>query len=125
MILCAVAAVAACLILSSASGALFFIAVIVIALGYGAAAGINPVLASDMLGQKYFGTNYGMVLAALPLSSVFFNRLSAAFGQTPQSGLYNRRHRLRLPIISMLVLKHSVKRRKVKNPHKLITHRAG
>lgn len=116
MILCAVAAVAACLLLSSARGALFFIAVIVIALGYGAAAGINPVLASDMLGQKYFGTNYGMVLAALPLSSVFFNRLSAAFGQTPTKPAFIiAAIGCAFPIISMLVLKRSVKRTKVEN----------
>ncbi len=114
MIILAFAAVGACLLMISASGALFFVAVIIIAMGYGTAAGINPVLTCEMLGQKYFGANYGLVLAALPLSSIMFNKLSAAFGQTPTTPAFIiAAIGCALPIFFMFLLKRTTKKQRL------------
>ena len=114
MIILAFAAVGACLLMISATGPLFFIAVVIIAMGYGTAAGINPVLTSEMLGQKYFGANYGLVLAALPISSILFNKLSAIFGQTPTKPAFIiAAIGCALPIFFMFVLKRSVTKKKL------------
>ncbi len=114
MIILAFAAVGACLLMISASGALFFVAVIIIAMGYGTAAGINTVLTCEMLGQKYFGANYGLVLAALPLSSIMFNKLSAAFGQTPTTPAFIiAAIGCALPIFFMFLLKRTTKKQRL------------
>lgn len=56
----------------------YMIIVLVTAFCYGGPSAINPAFSTDFFGSKYSGTNYGVIMLALGLSSVFFNSISNA-----------------------------------------------
>lgn len=61
-----------------AAGAPYVIAVFLIAFAYGGPSGVFPPLVREVFGQKHAGTNFGLVLMALGLSSLVFSRISGA-----------------------------------------------
>jgi OFA family oxalate/formate antiporter-like MFS transporter len=67
--LCAVA-------LIGAGGALYSIAVVLIAFGQGGPSAIHPAIVTDIYGPTFSGTNYGFAMLALGASSVVFNAIS-------------------------------------------------
>lgn len=71
-VLCGITLVGA-LLTTFITGYGYFIAIAVIAFAYGGPSAVNAALCTDMCGPKYSGTNYGVAMLALGLSSVFFN----------------------------------------------------
>lgn len=61
-----------------ANGGLFFVVILLVAFGYGGPSAILPALTTDLCGQKYSGTNYGMAMLGLGFSSLAFNGISTA-----------------------------------------------
>ncbi len=80
IVLCCIITAASCLLMISATGALYVAAVFLIAFAYGGTSGINPVISTELFGAKYSGTNYGLVMISIAASSVVFGRISAAVG---------------------------------------------
>ncbi|MCQ2405734.1 MAG: MFS transporter [Oscillospiraceae bacterium] len=71
---------AACaLLLMFVPGYGYFIVVLLTAFAFGGPAAINPATSTDFFGPKYAGTNYGVIMLSLGLSSLFFNFLSGSF----------------------------------------------
>ena len=66
------------LLLIFVPGYAYFIVVLVTAFAYGGPAAVNPATSTDFFGPKYSGTNYGVIMLALGLSSVVFNAISNA-----------------------------------------------
>ena len=58
--------------LSFATGALFVIAIAVVAFCFGASSGIYPLITSEYFGLKNVGSNYGMVMVSFMLSAMLF-----------------------------------------------------
>ena len=59
-------------------GGVYFAVVLMVAFAYGGPAAINPATSTDFFGPKYSGSNYGVIMLALGLSSVVFNAISNA-----------------------------------------------
>lgn len=59
-------------------GSAYIVVVSIIAFAYGGPSSINAAITTDYFGSRYSGTNYGVIMLALGLSSVFFNTLSSA-----------------------------------------------
>ncbi len=75
--------VALCLLTCGASlwlvgavGIPYMTAVFLVAFAYGGPSGVFPPLVREAFGQRYAGTNFGMVLMALGFSSLVFSRVS-------------------------------------------------
>lgn len=66
------------LLLCFVTGWGFFAAVLLAAFCYGGPAAVNPATATDFFGIKYAGSNYGIIMLALGLSSIVFNYISNA-----------------------------------------------
>lgn len=73
----AVLTAVAALLMISVTGLAFIAVVAVIAFAYGGPSSINAAMTTDYFGAKYSGTNYGVIMLALGLSSLFFNALSS------------------------------------------------
>lgn len=73
---------AASLIMISARGWLYIVAVMLIVCGYSGPAGIFPALATDAFGTKHSGANYGMAFMFLGVSSPLFTWLSTAISRS-------------------------------------------
>ena len=56
----------------------YMLVVLVTAFAYGGPSAVNPAYSTDFFGPKYSGSNYGVIMLALGLSSIFFNALSNA-----------------------------------------------
>jgi OFA family oxalate/formate antiporter-like MFS transporter len=80
IILCCIISALACLAMISANGLLYVLAVFLIAFSYGGTSGTNPVIATELFGAKYSGTNYGLVMISIAASSVVFGKISAVVG---------------------------------------------
>lgn len=76
-VLCGMTIVCA-LLLVFASGGAYMAVVLIAAFAYGGPAAVNPATSTDFFGPKYSGTNYGVIMLALGVSSVVFNALSNA-----------------------------------------------
>lgn len=76
-LLCGVT-LAAALGLVAAGGGVYFALVLLTAFAFGGPAAINPAATTDFFGPRYTGTNYGIIMLALGISSVAFNALSNA-----------------------------------------------
>lgn len=76
---CLLAAItaAAALMMIFARGWLFIAVVAVIAFAYGGPSSVNAAMTTDYFGSRHSGTNYGVMMLALGLSSLFFNALSS------------------------------------------------
>ena len=55
----------------------YFATIALIAFAYGGPSALNAALCTDMFGPKNSGTNYGVAMLALGLSSIFFNWVSS------------------------------------------------
>lgn len=64
------------LLLTFIAGISFIVVISVIAFCYGGTASINAALTTDFFGPKNSGTNYGVIMLALGLSSIFYNLVS-------------------------------------------------
>ncbi len=80
IILCSILTAAACLMMISANGFMYVITVFLIAFAYGGGSGTNPVMSTELFGAKYSGTNYGLVMISLAVSSILFGQISAVVG---------------------------------------------
>lgn len=76
IVLMAAITCAGMLLLIAVDGPLYIIVILFIAFAYGGPAGTFPAMTTDLGGFKYSGTNYGIVLLALGISSIVFNSLS-------------------------------------------------
>ncbi len=77
IILCVLTLVGA-LLLIGVGGPVYLVVVLVVAFAYGGPAAINPATSTDFFGPKYSGSNYGVIMLSLGLSSVVFNAISNA-----------------------------------------------
>ena len=68
---------AAALMMIFVRGYAYIIAVAVIAFAYGGPSSINAAMTTDYFGSRSSGTNYGVIMLALGLSSLFYNLLSS------------------------------------------------
>ena len=57
-------------------GYAYFVVILLTAFAYGGPAAINPATSTDFFGPKHSGANYGVIMLALGLSSIFFNAVS-------------------------------------------------
>jgi OFA family oxalate/formate antiporter-like MFS transporter len=89
----------------------FAIAICIIAFGYGGPASTNAAFTTDFFGPKNSGTNYGVAMLALGVSSILFNTISANF----LKGDFTKTYIMAaisavIPIILMLIInKHQKK----------------
>ena len=67
----------AALLMIFAKGYAYIAVVAVIAFAYGGPSSVNAAMTTDYFGSRHSGTNYGVIMLALGLSSLFFNMLSA------------------------------------------------
>jgi OFA family oxalate/formate antiporter-like MFS transporter len=58
------------------AGVPYIIVVAAIAFGYGGPSAINAAISTDFFGAKHSGTNYGVIMMGLGVSSVVFNSIS-------------------------------------------------
>lgn len=66
------------LLLIFVGGYAYFVVILLTAFAYGGPAAINPATTTDFFGPKNSGANYGVIMLALGLSSIFFNAISNA-----------------------------------------------
>ena len=66
------------LLLIFVDGYMYFAVILLTAFAYGGPAAINPATSTDFFGPKNSGANYGVIMLALGLSSIFFNAISNA-----------------------------------------------
>lgn len=69
---------AAAIAMMTARGWAYIAVVAVIAFAYGGPSSVNAAMTTDYFGARYSGTNYGVIMIALGLSSLCFNTLSSA-----------------------------------------------
>lgn len=82
IIICCIVSAVACLLMISASGPLYILAVFLISFTYGGTSGINPVISTELFGAANSGTNYGLVLISIAASSVVFGKVASVVGNT-------------------------------------------
>jgi OFA family oxalate/formate antiporter-like MFS transporter len=101
----------AVLVVLNVQGAGFIIAICIIAFGYGGPASINAALTTDFFGAKYSGTNYGVAMLALGVSSVLFNTISAQFlkGDVIKTYIMAAISAV-IPIVTMLLINSRLKK---------------
>jgi OFA family oxalate/formate antiporter-like MFS transporter len=75
LILCGVT-LAGAIFMTFIAGVPYIVTVAVIAFAYGGPSAINAAISTDFFGPKNSGTNYGVVMMGLGVSSVFFNLVS-------------------------------------------------
>jgi OFA family oxalate/formate antiporter-like MFS transporter len=75
LILCAVT-LAGAVFMTFIAGIPYIVTVAIIAFAYGGPSAINAAISTDFFGPKNSGTNYGVVMMGLGVSSVFFNLVS-------------------------------------------------
>ncbi len=66
------------LLLIFVGGYAYFVVILITAFAYGGPAAVNPATSTDFFGPKNSGANYGVIMLALGLSSIFFNAISNA-----------------------------------------------
>ena len=91
-------------LLLAVGGFPYAVVVAVLAFAYGGPSAINPALTTDLFGPKYSGTNYGLAMLALGLSSLFFNGLATALNNI-YAGLIISGVCALLPIPLLLVIR--------------------
>ena len=75
MILCFIT-FAGAILMTFISGIPYIAIVALVAFGYGGPSAINPAISTDFFGQKNSGTDYGIIMLGLGISSVVFNAIS-------------------------------------------------
>jgi OFA family oxalate/formate antiporter-like MFS transporter len=101
----------AVLMIMNVQGAVFIIAICIIAFGYGGPASINAAMTADFFGLKNSGTNYGVIMLALGFSSVLFNTISTYIlrGDVTKTYIMAAASAL-VPIGLMLIIKKRMKK---------------
>jgi len=69
--------VGAMMVVLNVQGVGYIIAICIIAFGYGGPSSTNAAFTTDFFGPKNSGTNYGVAMLALGVSSVLFNTISS------------------------------------------------
>ena len=103
--------IGAVLMILNVRGAIFIIAICIIAFGYGGPASINAAMTADFFGPKNSGTNYGVIMLALGFSSIMFNSISTYLlkGDVTKTYIMAAASAL-VPIVFMLILKKRMRR---------------
>ncbi len=105
--------VGAGLIMLGAQGIGYILAISIIAFGYGGPASTNAAFTTDFFGAKNSGTNYGVIMLALGVSSVLFNTISAHVLQGDITKTYTMAAvSAVIPIIMMLVVNGHIKKQR-------------
>lgn len=79
VIFSAIVGCGACILMIFANtGSVYIAAVFLIAMAYGGGSGCFPVLTRSLFGAKHSGTNYGLVLIFLAISSVTFSGITSS-----------------------------------------------
>ncbi len=107
--------IACALLLIFVGGGAYMVVVLVTAFAYGGPAAINPATSTDFFGPKYSGTNYGVIMLALGLSSVVFNAISN--GLYAATGAYTLTFIMgavtaALTIVIFIAINHCIKKQK-------------
>lgn len=76
LVLLAIVTAAAAILMIVVGGYWYIVVVAVIAFAYGGPCAVNAAFCTDLFGAKHAGTNYGVIMLALGLSSVVFNTIS-------------------------------------------------
>lgn len=106
--------IGAVLMVLNIQGAGFIVAICVIAFAYGGPASTNAALSTDFFGPKNSGTNYGVIMLALGVSSVLFNSISSRFLQGDVTKTYIMAAiSAVIPIFLMLVINQRLKNKNV------------
>lgn len=114
--LCVLTFIGAVLMILNVQGAGFIVAICIIAFGYGGPASTNAALTTDFFGPKNSGTNYGVIMLALGVSSVIFNTISARLLQGDVTKTYIMAAiSAVIPIILMLIINRRMKKMQVKS----------
>ena len=66
------------LLLMFVGNGVYIVVVLITAFAFGGPSAINPATTTDFFGAKYTGTNYGVAMLSLGLSSIIFNAVSNA-----------------------------------------------
>ena len=66
------------ILLTFAGGYAYLAVVLITAFAFGGPSAINPATSTDIFGAKYSGTNYGVIMLGLGISSIVFNAISNA-----------------------------------------------
>ncbi|HHT17386.1 MAG TPA: OFA family MFS transporter [Papillibacter sp.] len=103
--------VGAMLVVLNVQGVGFIVAICIIAFGYGGPSSTNAAFTTDFFGPKNSGTNYGVAMLALGVSSVLFNTISSSVlkGAVIPTYLMGAFTAL-IPIILMLIIKRHTKK---------------
>ncbi len=87
------------------TGIPYMIAIFLIAFAYGGPSALNAAMSTDFFGPKNSGTNYGIIMMALGLSSIFFNWVSnSILNQDPTATFVMGAITAIIPIFLMLGL---------------------
>ena len=78
VILLCVVTIACALLLIFVGGPAYIVVVLVTAFAFGGPSAVNPATSTDIFGAKYSGTNYGVIMLSLGVSSIVFNAISNA-----------------------------------------------
>lgn len=110
--------IGAVLIILNVQGAGFIVAICIIAFGYGGPSAVNAAFITDFFGPKNSGTNYGVAMLALGVSSILFNTISALFlhGDVTTTYIMAAASAV-IPVISMIAI--NFRMRKIK--HEAVT----
>ncbi|MBR2667736.1 MAG: MFS transporter [Oscillospiraceae bacterium] len=93
-------------------GPAYIVVVAIIAFAYGGPAPLHAAMTTDFFGPKHFGLNYGCIMLALGLSSLFFNWISTSFlHSNPTPTFVMGAITAVVPIILMLLIKRMEKKR--------------
>lgn len=76
LIILAIATAVGAVCMIFAGGGFYIFVVCLIAFAYGGPSALNAALTTDFFGPKYSGTNYGVVMTGLGISSIVFNAIS-------------------------------------------------
>ena len=75
---CVISALACVGLIFANTAAAYLAAIFLVAFAYGGTSGINPVISTELFGAKNSGTNYGLVMISIAISSVLFGKISAS-----------------------------------------------
>lgn len=104
------------LLMTFVAGVPYIIVVAVLAFAFGGPSSIHAAMSTDFFGPKYSGTNYGVIMLMLGVSSIFFNFLSqnVLHGAVVPTFIVAACTAV-IPIIAMLIILGQQKKMKAKS----------
>ena len=109
------------LLLIFVGGYVYFVIVLATAFAFGGPSAVNPATSTDLFGSRYSGTNYGVIMLSLGLSSIVFNAISnALFAATDTYTLTFIMGAVSafLTIVFMAIISSCLKKQKAARPSK-------